>query len=185
MQRVGERSILDFGAVGDGVTDNRYAFQSAMSYFRQVGGGILTVAGAKKSFAIAQTVQIPDNVVIRFGSWVKVIGTTQYDCAFMGVPGATNVVLENVMVDCNEKPAQSGVIIRRDNTEFRINGGYIKNAKHESKPLGKLDPNRARKDDIRGGGRGINIEAGVSHGRCRNEKKGIRKPQRDHQWSGL
>ena len=141
-------SVTDFGAVGDG-TNEQVEITAALAEIVAQGGGVLsfpeTAAGGV--FGLSETLQLPDNIAVLFqGGSVKVLGTTTYDAAFIGIPGAQNIEIYNPQIDCNNIAAACGIIMRRNNPDFRVFGGLIKNCAH---------------DTTRKGGRAINIEAGV------------------------
>ncbi len=139
----------DHGAVGDGHDE----YTKIISILRELDaqdGGILifpmTPAGGV--FGLSETLMIPENVTVSFqGGYVKIMETTTYDAAFIGVPGAQNIRVENPQIDCNKVPGACGIIMRKDNPQFVVVGGVIRNCTH---------------DKIRKGGRAINIEAGVN-----------------------
>lgn len=58
-----EYSISDFGAVGDGSTDNTAAFQKAIDQAYDVGGGIIRVPTGK--FVIRGNLEVPSSVVLQ------------------------------------------------------------------------------------------------------------------------
>jgi len=62
----GRRDVTDFGAKGDGKTDDTDAFQSALDAVASDGGGLVTVPGGK--FLIKSHLIIPDNVTLE-GVW--------------------------------------------------------------------------------------------------------------------
>lgn len=139
----------DHGAVGDG----RDEYKKIISILRELDaedGGILifpmTAPGGV--FGLSETLVIPENVTVTFqGGCVKILETTTYDAAFIGVPGAQNIRVENPQIDCNKVPGACGIIMRKDNPQFFVFGGVIRNCAH---------------DKVRKGGRAINIEAGVN-----------------------
>lgn len=138
-----------FNCVGDG-TDEYAEITAVCAALDAANGGIMVfpVTAAGGVFGLSETIQIPENVTVAFtGGSVKILGTTTYDAAFIGIPGATNVEIQNPQIDCNNIPAACGIIMRRNNAEFRVIGGLIKNCVH---------------DTTRKGGRAINIEAGMN-----------------------
>lgn len=58
-------SVTDFGARGDGTTDNTSAFQSALNKASETGGAVFVPAG---KFLIAGNLNVPPNVVLE-GTW--------------------------------------------------------------------------------------------------------------------
>jgi len=73
-------SVLDFGAVGDGVTDNVASWQAAMTALGVLGGGTLVVPYGTYLFTVtgdSETILIPSNVevvcepgvILKWGYW--------------------------------------------------------------------------------------------------------------------
>jgi len=62
----GRRDVTDFGAKGDGKTDDTGAFQRALDAVADEGGGIVTVPGGQ--FLIKSHINVPDNVTLE-GVW--------------------------------------------------------------------------------------------------------------------
>ena len=56
-------SVIDFGAVADGVTDDTAAFNAAMLAAANAGGGVVLAMPAKTHY-IATTILIPANVIL-------------------------------------------------------------------------------------------------------------------------
>jgi hypothetical protein len=59
-------NVLDFAAEGDGITDDTYAFQSAINAAHGAGGGVVFIPENK--YAIKGSLYIPSNVTLR-GEW--------------------------------------------------------------------------------------------------------------------
>lgn len=70
----GTHNIKDFGAVGDGTTDDTIAFKSAMAYLASRNGGILTIP--EGDFVIASTVTLPSGITVRGISNVATMAPT-------------------------------------------------------------------------------------------------------------
>jgi hypothetical protein len=62
----GVYSVMDYGAIGDGVSDDTEAFQSALDIASQNGGGVVMVPAA--TFNLLGALDIPDNVTLE-GLW--------------------------------------------------------------------------------------------------------------------
>lgn len=138
-------SVKDFGAVGDGVTDDTAAIQAALDYVGSVGGGSVFVPAG--DYMTTASIQVKSNTTVEFAGWIKPTAVDPYHAAIMGDPaGASNVTLMNPQVDGGGLAPLSGIIIRDDNTEFRVIGGLIKDCQHDTTDKG---------------GRGINIEVGA------------------------
>ncbi len=142
-------SVADFGAVGDGVTDDATAINAAALAVYNQGGGTLLFPKTTASYAINDDIILYDNTRVVCEGWVKRIGTGGiYDAVFVNQAGADNIYFETPLIDCNNQLGMNGIIFRRNGTNMVVNGGIIKNCKHEVGA--KL------------GGRALNIEAGAN-----------------------
>ena len=142
-------SVKDFGAVGDGVTDDATAINAAALAVYNQGGGTLLFPKTTASYAINDDIILWDNTRVVCEGWVKRIGTGGiYDAVFVNQAGADNIYFETPLIDCNNQLGMNGIIFRRNGTNMVVNGGIIKNCKHEVGA--KL------------GGRALNIEAGAN-----------------------
>ena len=91
-----------FGAVKDGSTDDRAAFQSALRFLRDVGGLIQLQAGF---YAVSDRISIDYNNMTIQGagnntSWIKVTGTNKNGVVINGVAGTPirNIMLRDFSV---------------------------------------------------------------------------------------
>ncbi|MHB8974294.1 MAG: glycosyl hydrolase family 28-related protein [Pirellulaceae bacterium] len=60
-----EYNVRDFGAVGDGVTDDSTAFQTAIDEAYLAGGGLVVVPGSIEGYALAKPLLIRPNVTLK------------------------------------------------------------------------------------------------------------------------
>ena len=87
-------NVLDFGAVGDGQTDNTEAFQKALDSLKPLGGSVEVPVG---QYRFSGNLNIPQGVTLR-GPWNSV--TAHNGCRDRGLPkptddGATFIVTAN------------------------------------------------------------------------------------------
>ena len=119
-------SVMDFGAVGDGTTDDTAAIQAAVNALNSAGGGSLYVPSA--TYLITQ-ITLKSNVSIvgnGNSSIFKVKAGTSVD--IFTATSISNVLLSNFYVDCtNQGGAFNGIKITGF-TNSEINGVTIYNA---------------------------------------------------------
>lgn len=90
-------SVVAYGAVGDGVTDDAAAFNAAAASLG-VNGGILFIPVAPQSWLLNSRVNIPSNVlVLGYGALIKVAASVAFDTAFYTT--GSNVVFEGLSFD--------------------------------------------------------------------------------------
>lgn len=65
---IADRSVKDYGAVGDGVTDDTAAFQEALNAAGNSGGGVVFVPAGR--YKIAGNLLVPTGVTLR-GDWIS------------------------------------------------------------------------------------------------------------------
>jgi parallel beta-helix repeat protein len=113
-----------FGAVKDGTTDDRSAFQSALRFLRDVGGIIQLQAGF---YAVSDRISIDYNNITIQGagnntSWIKVTGSNKNGVVVNGVAGTPirNVMLRDFSVILNTIATASTVGIFLNYTVFAI-----------------------------------------------------------------
>ncbi len=89
----------DFGATGDGITDDTGAFQDAMSTVAALGGGVIFVPAG--SYAFQGTLEVPDGVTLH-GDWqdwttnsTGAVGTIFKVYAGRGQPNGTPFIFLN------------------------------------------------------------------------------------------
>jgi hypothetical protein len=131
-------SVKDFGAVGDGVTDDTAAIQAALD-------ASSTVSFPAGTYNISASVFPKSNQNIYFDS-AKLFTTqiiTGDECAIK-LANVENVEIHGASIDCNNYAANSGIIIREVTSNIRIYNTKVVNAAY---------------DATRGGGRGVLVEA--------------------------
>ena len=92
-------SVLDFGAVGDGVADDSSAIQTALN---QAAGKALWVP-AGYTFACGARLQIPSNTYLCGNGVLKALplGTSASIEGFLYGASLANVTIDGVQIDCN------------------------------------------------------------------------------------
>jgi hypothetical protein len=94
-------SVKDFGAIGDGVTDDTAAIQAAMTYLGSVGGGKITFPMPSVSYYFREISVLSNTIIDLAGSPCKLKpGKAGAYHAFFVVMG-NNVTIENGVFDGN------------------------------------------------------------------------------------
>lgn len=146
-------NVLDYGATGDGVTDDTAALQAALY------SGSPTVYFPQGTYIITSALQVRSNTTIKMDGWVKASGSITIDDNFEGAfslsqvldgSAVTDVIFITPKVDCNNVPAGIGINVRDEATNVQIIGAHIKNCANAPIASGGY-----------GGGRGIQVEAGT------------------------
>lgn len=124
-------SVLDFGAVGDGVTDDTAAIQAALDAVGAAGGGRVHIPAGE--YLIGQ-IEIPSNVaLVGDGGWSRLlVKDALNDCAIINsdrVTGNTNIVLRDFHLDGNyagqASHAGSDAFGNAGSIDFRIVTGLL------------------------------------------------------------
>jgi hypothetical protein len=103
-------SVKDFGAVGDGVTDDGSAFVAAATHIASVGGGTINIPTG--TYRLNQQWQLPANVSIKAEPAVKIIRGHGYSIITNGfgyntssvIPayeGNSNITIDGLVLDLN------------------------------------------------------------------------------------
>ncbi|TNJ65581.1 hypothetical protein FE784_14250 [Paenibacillus hemerocallicola] len=150
IRKTGGLLATRYGAKGDdGATDSYPQLQAMALQLKKQGGGTAVLDWAGGAYGIGETITLWNNTTFGGPNWLKIIAQTTYDCAVTGVPGAKNVHITELKVDGGLIPAQGGLYLRRNNTEWHAGSITVKNAAHS----------KSRK-----GGRAVTCEAGVNPG---------------------
>ncbi|MFE8154125.1 glycosyl hydrolase family 28-related protein [Brenneria goodwinii] len=139
-------SVKDFGAIGDGKTDDHAAIQHLLDYVATRGGGVIVIPYSSTPYCISDTIKLYNDTILICQGWLKVIADTSFDAAVSGVPGACNWRVYGLKVDANHIPAQGGLYLRRNNCGCYADVVQVINASHDKR---------------NSGGRAVCFEAGV------------------------
>lgn len=71
------RSVRDFGAIGDGMTDDSKSFQRVTGYLGSRGGGTLLVPDG--AFVISRTVELPSRVSLQMTPGATIKASARFD----------------------------------------------------------------------------------------------------------
>ena len=105
------KSVLNFGAVGDGVHDDRPAIQAGIDYLHSLGGGTLNLPKgytfllkSKPVNTGDQLLRLKSNVNITGGGVVKISDNFgDYHSVFNGGTGLKNVTIKDIIFDENTR----------------------------------------------------------------------------------
>ena len=89
-------SPLTFGAVGDGVTDNTTAIQSAIDACAKAGGGPVRLPLIGKGIYLTSPITLASHITLQIDQGVTLLGTTdhtKYRAAFLNYPYRANEAL--------------------------------------------------------------------------------------------
>jgi hypothetical protein len=145
----GPVSVRWYGANGADATVDTVAIQAASNHLGDVGGGTLYFPSSTAGYLANDDIILWSKTTVIMDAFVKRTATITraFDCMFIPQPGAENVRFERMLLDCNNTPAISGGILRRNNRYCSVGYAYVKNA---------------ATDAALGGGRGWIIEDGVT-----------------------
>lgn len=92
-------NLLDYGAVGNGTTNDYTAITAALT--AAVGGALYVPAGY--TFASATRIQVPSNVRIYGGGTLKALplGTSASIEGFLYGASLSDIAIDNITIDCN------------------------------------------------------------------------------------
>lgn len=130
-------NVKDFGAVGDGVTDDTVAIQNALD----TSGHIIIPEG---TYNVSSALKPVSNSKIYNKGVINATQIITGDECIIKVVDATNVELHGMDLNPGLFAANSGIIIRENTSEVRVYNTVVRDAAW---------------DAARGGGRGVIVEA--------------------------
>ena len=102
-------SVKDFGAVGDGVTDDTAAIQAAIDAIHSAGGGEIFIPAGNW---ICGAITLRDKVsLVGSGNASKLIASSGGGFDFLTGNALTNLKISNFYLDCSNMPDSSGIYI--------------------------------------------------------------------------
>lgn len=133
-------SVKDYGAVGDGVQDDTTAIQAALDNHK-----VVRIPSSSGNYMISNAI-FPNtgNILLFEGGILETSQIiTTHECAIK-IYNAADVEVHDSSIDCNNFPANSGIIVRENTANIRLINTKVVNAAW---------------DAVRGGGRAIIIES--------------------------
>jgi len=132
----GPISVMWFGAVGDGITDDSTSFLAAFTYANSLASptvGAEINIPANFTFGLSQVMRPTSNVKVSCSGWVKCLANPGdgFDCLFVPVNGASDVSLIGLKIDLNNIPAMNGFMFRTGNSNCWADNFHVKNGAHQ------------------------------------------------------
>ena len=87
--KAGEKNVKDYGATGDGITDDTAAFTSA------IAGGNVNLFLPEGTYNLASAFTFPEDVVIRFGAGAKIVYTGAIQIDGFVIAAATQQIFQD------------------------------------------------------------------------------------------
>ena len=128
-------SVKDFGAVGDGVTDDTAAIQAAFTYINSLGGGCVVVPAG--NFKCSSSVTIPKNTVLsglsRATSKLTYTGTGDFLKSTSAINSSTaaNIQVRSLSIVCSNASNTGGGFVDLCGTFVDVFDCYITGFKHQ------------------------------------------------------
>ena len=144
-------SVKDFGAVGDGVTDDTAAIQAALNAAHASGGGTVLIPKSSATYAVSDTLTIQSNIRVEFEAWIEL--TTASSIGTVLYLTGDNIELINPLVDgggAASAAGENGIGIVSGNN-IQVRGGKVQNCDRGGVGLAF-------------GGKGVQIEPGSVEG---------------------
>lgn len=131
-----EVSVMDFGAVGDGVANDTAAFNNALAYLRSLAnGGTLNIPDPINFYAVTSV--NCTNFSFNGGKFIAIKGQnhqttriygTQNSAAVWDCTGTSNMTMSNLWLGTDPNvAAQCGLLLARSTTETQANGNIFYN----------------------------------------------------------
>lgn len=116
--------VKDYGAMGDGITNDATAIQNAINAASTSGGGIVYLMSLH---LINTTVSIPSNITLKHVQQCIIKSTNDYGIVLQTQTGASNVGIENITFDYGSNNANTALYIGEDTTGLKVNNLSFQN----------------------------------------------------------
>ncbi len=125
--------IKNFGAKGDGKSDDTKSIQSALDYIAGIGGGEVVIPKSTGDFLVKETLYLGANTRLIFkGSFIRLVHYTKVGTVLINRPLATGIEIINPLIDGSNIFAggtgENGISFGNGGTCY-VEGGIIKNCR--------------------------------------------------------